>query len=106
MDFDELNDVLAESNRHARHGRAIARLILVLTAGLIVFLLALAFVVAPSPCMCPMFATPPEAFGLPLGVILVTVGFVGLAAGLFWMWRIVRADPEPDARSWRHLQRP
>ncbi len=101
MDVDELNDFLAESSRRARFGRAIARLIFVLTAGLVVFLVS-AFVLAPPQCMCPMFATPPEAFGLPLSVV-TPLGIAGLAAGLFWMWRIVRADPDPEARTWRHL---
>ena len=105
MDFDELNTFLAESNKQARHGRTIARLTFVVTTALVAFLLAYAFVLTPQ-CMCPMFGTPPETFGMSLGVAIGLVGFVGLASGLYWMWRIVRADLDPDARSWRHLHRP
>lgn len=105
MDFDELNDFLADSNRRARVGRSIARLTFVLTAGLVAFLVYASLLAQPQ-CMCPLLQSPPAAFGQPIGVIVLLVGFVGLTAGLFWMWRIVRADPAPDARSWRHLYRP
>ena len=105
MDFDELNDFLAESNARARSGRALAWAMVVLTAGLVAFLVY-ALILAPPQCMCPMFQTPPEAFGLSIGVVTVGLGFAGLAAGLIWMWRIVRGDRAPDTRSWRHLHRP
>lgn len=109
MDVDALNDAMAESNRRARRGRAIARLMFILAVGLAAFLVAfLVYFVflAPPQCMCPMSGTSPEAFGPPIGVIIMMVGFVGSATGLFWMWRILRADPDPDARSWRHRHRP
>ena len=105
MDFDALNVAMAESNRRARRGRTVARLMLILAVGLVALLVA-AVVFVPSPCMCPMFVTPPGAFGQPTGVLIGVVGAVGSATGLIWMWRIARADPEPDTRSWRYRQRP
>jgi len=66
----------------------------------LVALVVYVFVLAPPQCggMCPMFDTPPSpnARDVTLGV-----GLAGLAAGLIWMWRIVRADRDPDARSGR-----
>ncbi len=102
MDFDVLNDAMAKSSRRAQRGRAIAELMIVLTAGLVA-VLGFVFISGPPQCMCPMFESRTEAFGLPWSVIIGMVGFVGLATGLFWMWRIVRADPDPDApdgRDW------
>lgn len=105
MDFGELNDAMAESNRRARRGRTVARLMFILTATLVAFVVY-AFAVAQPACMCPMFQAPPELFGQPFGLIIEMAGSVGVASGLFWMWRIVRADLDPDARSWRYLHRP
>ncbi len=100
MDFDELNDAMAESNRRARSGRTIARHTF---ASTVLLVMVTFIVVAAAPTgMGPV--TPPIEMMLttPLGQL----GLVGLATGLFWMWRIVRADPDPDARSWRYLHRP
>jgi hypothetical protein len=104
MDLDQLNDALAESNARARRGHALAWVTLVVTAvlaGFVTYVVAVA-----DPCagmMCPMFDYPP---GPAVGDVTMGVGFTGLAVGLLWMWRIVRADRDPDARSWRHLHRP
>jgi hypothetical protein len=104
MDLDELNDALAESNARARKGNAVAWVTFVVTAVLAGFLTYVS-VVAPQ-CggmMCPMFDSPP---GPSVGHVMLGLGLAGLAVGLTWMWRIVRADRDPDARSWRHLHRP
>jgi hypothetical protein len=104
MDLDRLNYALAESNARARGGRALAWVTLVMTAALAGFV---TYVVAVAdPCagmMCPMFDYPP---GPTAGDVTMGLGLAGLALGLLWMWRIVRADRDPDAGSWRHLQRP
>jgi hypothetical protein len=95
MDFDELNTALAESNMRARLGRTNARLMFVLTAGLVA-LFVYVFVLAPPQFMGPI------GYIEPIDRVTTRLGLVGLAAGLFWMWRIVRADLDPDGRSWRH----
>ena len=105
VDFDALNDLLAESNRRARRGRAVARSMLVATVALLAFL-AYALVLAPPAFIGPMFSTTPEAFRQPIGILIGMAGFVGLATGLLWMWHIVVDDHEPDPRSWRYLHRP
>jgi hypothetical protein len=38
-------------------------------------------------------------------VVMVVVGFVGVAVGLLWMLRIYDPDPEPDQRAWRYRDR-
>jgi hypothetical protein len=104
VDLDQLNDALAESNARARRGHALAWVTLVVTAALAAFV-TYVFAVA-DPCggmMCPMFDYPP---GPTVGDVTKGLGLAGLAVGLLWMWRIVRADRDPDARSWRHLHRP
>ncbi len=99
MDFDELNDAMAESNRRARRGRTIARQMFASTVALVMVAFAL-FAAAPTG-MGSFGPSPIEGvLTMPIGQL----GLVGLAAGLFWMWRIVRPDPDPDAWSWRHLQ--
>ena len=96
---DQLNDAMAESNARAKLGQRLARVTLVVTAALAAFV-TYAVVVA-DPCagmMCPMFQTPP---GPNVADVTLGVGLAGLAGGLLWMWRIVRADRDPDARSSR-----
>jgi hypothetical protein len=99
MDIDELNALMADSNRRARQGHVLARLIFAAAAGLSAF--AAYVVVLADPCsgmMCPMFVRPP---GPNLGDFTLGGGFAGLALGLTWMWRILRADRDPQARSSR-----
>ena len=99
MDLDELDDAFAASNARARRGRRFARLTFVATAGLAAFV-TLAVVLA-DPCsgmMCPMFETPP---GPNVAQVTMGLGIAGLAAGLVWMWRILRAGRDLDARSSR-----
>lgn len=64
-------------------------------------LMALGFLTAPG-TIGPMFDTPPDILGLPVGPVLGTVGSVGVVVGLAWMIRIHRADPEPDQHAWRY----
>lgn len=96
MDFDELNDAMAESNRRARRGRTFARLTFASTVALVMFAF---FLLAAAPGMM-------GGMGGPDTSQIDILGLVGLATGLYWMWRIVRADPDPDARSWRYRHRP
>jgi hypothetical protein len=100
MDLDELDDVFAASNARARRGRRLARLTFVATAGLTAFFVTLGVVLA-DPCsqmMCPMFETPP---GPNVAQVTMGLGIAGLAAGLVWMWRILRAGRDLAARSSR-----
>ena len=53
----------------------------------------------------PMFRTPPDLFGLPVGDVMSMVGLVGAIVGVLWMIRIHRADPEPDQHAWRYRSR-
>ena len=101
MDFDELNDAMAESNRRARRGRTFARLTFASTVALVMF--AFILLVAAPTGMGGGMGGPDTSR---IDTMLTIIGLVGLATGLFWMWRIVRADPDPDARSWRYLHRP
>ena len=81
------------------HGRHLARLILYVAIALDVLLALLVYVWAPN-TMGPMFSAPPRhmwlipAFGIALNL-----------AGLAWMIRIVRADPEAGSSSWRAFRR-
>lgn len=82
-----------------RRGRAIARAMIVLAGALIV--LTLFYLVArPGWMGGPMFE--PRYFGLTLDAAALVLGFGGIAAGLGWMIRIYRADPEPDEPTWRY----
>lgn len=94
MDVHELNRLFARSHRRARRGRTIARSVFIATVGLVAFAVSL-FVFAPGN-LGPKWEPP-------LGIAaMLLLGIVGVAVGLLWMWRIVSADPEPDARSWRY----
>jgi hypothetical protein len=42
----------------------------------------------------------------PIAVALPILGMIGLIVGLAWMLRILRAKPEPDAKSWRYRSKP
>lgn len=64
-------------------------------------LVVVAFIAVPGGTS-PMFSTPPDILGLPVGPVLGTVGSVGVVVGLVWMIRIHRADPEPDQHAWRY----
>ena len=37
-----------------------------------------------------------------MGAVVPSIGIIGLAIGVAWMWRILRADRERDARAWRY----
>jgi hypothetical protein len=98
VDLAELDEFMARSNAKARRGREIARGLV--TAGLVV----LAFVTflllsLPDPMGGPIFE--PSLSGW----ILPGLGVLGILVGLAWMWRILRADPEPDTSAWRYRDR-
>jgi hypothetical protein len=63
-------------------------------------LLAFLFVAQPQ-MMRPMFDAPPFLLGLPLGSSIVAIGIALHLAGLAWMVRIIRADPEAGRPAWR-----
>jgi hypothetical protein len=84
-------------------GRRRARLLL----GLILLLdVVLASLFAAQPdTIGPLFDAPPSLLGLPLGTLIVTIGIGLHLAGLAWMIRIIRADPEAQPNRWRGLRR-
>lgn len=95
MDLDEF---MATSNARAWRGRAWARAMLAGAITLVV-LLVIVFVTAPTYGGTMMR---PSDFAAAVGIIVYGVGVLGPVIGLAWMWRILRADPEPDDRSWRY----
>jgi Flp pilus assembly protein TadB len=80
-------------------GRRNAGAIILATLAVDAFV-ALLFVATPN-CMCPMFNEPPSLIGLPLGSVIAAVGITLHLAGLAWMVRILRADPEGHRSWWR-----
>jgi len=90
MSPDELAHALTASNLAALRGRRVGRLMLV-SAVMPIALVVLLLVAAPNP------------MGRQPGDLVTTwFGVGGIGVGLLWMWRIHRADPEPEARSWRY----
>lgn len=80
-------------------GRRYAQLMLFATIAADVFLVLLR---VPGPSFIgPMTAEPPS----PLIWSLPAVGILIHVAGLAWMVRIVRADPERGLTSWRAMHR-
>ena len=92
MDLDEF---MAESNARAKRGRALGRMMIL---GALVVLAIPAFFFIAAPNFTAMSLHEPGA----LQVALPVVGVAGLVIGFVWMVRIFRADPEPDAKSWRY----
>lgn len=91
MDLDEH---MRDSNASARRGRIVARTLF----HVVLFLLGfLAFAAIASPSI--------TSGRDPRSDILAYAGFLGVLVGVAWMWRIVRADPEPDASAWRYRDR-
>ena len=80
-------------------GRQLAQLLLGLTLALDT-LLAFLVVAAPDTTH-PRFDAPPLLVGLPLGSVIVAIGIALHLGGLAWMVRILRADPEGHASSFR-----
>jgi tight adherence protein B len=56
--------------------------------GLPIGLGAILMLISPT-YMGPMFDRPPEAFGLPLGLVFALVGLLSMALGYFFISRIV-----------------
>jgi hypothetical protein len=94
---DLIDAAFAQSWRRARRGRMIARLIfaLDLIAGPILFIAA------------PNFgaATYINDLGPTYSVFLLVGVAVPWLIGLAWMWRILRADPDPNTPAWRYRER-
>jgi hypothetical protein len=94
---DLIDAAFAQSWRRARRGRKLARLIFAEAISVaLVALVAIAAVAlgAGSNTMGPE----PDHWAL-------VPGGVGLVVGLVWMWRILRANPEPDTPAWRYRER-
>ena len=96
-DLVELDEFMAQSNARARRGREIARLMFATGAMPITFV-AFLFVAQPN----FMYENPEPN---PMLVIMLGLAVLGLVVGLAWMWRILRADHEPDAKAWRYRDR-
>jgi hypothetical protein len=96
VDLNEFNEFMEESNARARRGRRLARLMFaaaLITLGFPAFF----FIAAPNGPQGMYLEEPPA-----LGVAAPVVAILGIVIGLAWMIRILRADPEPDSRSWRY----
>jgi Flp pilus assembly protein TadB len=93
----DLYEFMQESNARARRGRRLARAMF--AVGLIPLGLAAFFFIAAPNFTSATFAGPG-----PIGLIVPAIGVLGTVIGLVWMVRILRADPEPDARSWRYRE--
>ena len=94
MDLDEFNEFMEQSNARARRGRRLARMMF---AAAIIALAVYAFLFVAAPNFTDGFYNPG-----PIGLLVPAIGVAALAVGLVWMIRILRADPEPDAKSWRY----
>ena len=94
MDINEFNEFMQESNARALRGRRLARLMFAV-AVLPLAVAAFFFVAAPN--FIDGFYNPS-----PIGLLVPAIGVAALVVGLVWMIRILRADPEPDAKSWRY----
>ncbi|HTG41781.1 MAG TPA: hypothetical protein VK697_09225 [Methylomirabilota bacterium] len=91
-----IDDLFAKSWRRARRGRATARLML--AAAILAVAFMILFVLA-----APNYTYTPEPN--PPDVLVFGIAVLGFAIGLAWMWRILRADPEPDPEAWRYRER-
>jgi hypothetical protein len=52
---------------------------------------------APQPFGGPIQEATPGPIGVPWGVAVVAIGFVGIVTGWIWIRRIARGEPEPEA---------
>jgi hypothetical protein len=95
----DLNEYMQRSNVRARRGRRIARLIFAEAVGFVA-LVGFFVIVAASNQRSGYIADP----GL-IPWIAPGLGTLGIAVGLAWMIRILRADPEPDSAAWRYRDR-
>ena len=91
-----IDDLFAKSWRRARRGRATALLMLAAA------ILAVAFIILIV-LAAPNYMYTPEP--KPPDVIVLGIPVLGFVIGLAWMWRILRADPEPDSEVWRYRER-
>jgi len=89
---DLIDAVFADSWRRARRGRRLARLIFAEALSVAVVAVVALVLIAGSNNM-----------SLEPGIWAFVPGGVGVAVGLVWMWRILRADsqPDPSARRYR-----
>ena len=97
MDINEFNEFMATSNRRARSGRRTAR-----------WMLCSSLLFVATPAILSLSAPNTMGGGLqfgPVAFIVFGTGILGMAIGLTWMIRILRADPEPDAKAWRYRGR-
>jgi nitrate reductase gamma subunit len=97
MDLKDLDDFMAESNARALRGRLLARNLFALGV-FAIFLVFFLFVAAPNgPSAMTIHPVPITA-----AVAVPALGIAGLIVGLVWMIRILRTDPDPDAKAWRY----
>jgi hypothetical protein len=98
MNLDQLDDFMADSNARAHRGRLQARQMFGATV-FVVLLAGFLFVAAPNGPTA-MFRGPG-----PIAAVVPAVGILGLIVGLAWMIRILRSNPDPDAKAWRYRRR-
>jgi hypothetical protein len=98
VDLNEFNEFMEESNARARRGRRLARLIFAVAVSPLA-VVAFLFVAAPNGPQ-GMYLQEPQPHALVVAAPFIPI--LGIVIGLVWMVRIFRADPEPDAKSWRY----
>jgi hypothetical protein len=96
--LNEINEFMEQSNARARRGRRLARLIFAV-AVIPLVVVAFFFVAAPNGPQ-GLYLEEPQPHALAVAAPVIAI--LGIVIGLVWMVRILRADPEPDAKSWRY----
>jgi hypothetical protein len=91
----DLDEYMTRSNARARRGRYVARLILAAAVSL-----AATIVVAFAPALSSGLGAATGPDGLP--ALSPALGIGGTIVGLVWMIRILHADYDPDAATWRY----
>ena len=95
MNLEQLDDFMADSNARARRGRLLARQMF---GGTLIVLLLAGFLFVAAPNFSNVRFYDPG----PIAVVVPAAGILGLIIGLAWMVRILRSDPDPDAKAWRY----
>lgn len=98
MDLRQFDDFMADSNARAHRGRALARNMFGAATVFVLLMAGFLFVASPNGPSAMMINPVPFTVDLALPAL----GVLGLIVGLAWMIRILRADPNPDAKAWRY----
>ena len=87
-----------------RRGRRIARGLLLIAGFAILVVQPFVFIAMPG-VFGSVSGGPSDGIWRYAGLAVAVLGLAMQLGGLAWMWRIYRADPEPDQRIWRYRAR-